>query len=57
VVGAAAARTTDIRLTSTVNVISSDNPLPVFQQFATVDLISGGRAEIMARRGTAAVTA
>jgi probable LLM family oxidoreductase len=52
VLGAAAARTNDIRLTSAVNIISSDDPVRVFQQFATVDLISGGRAEIMAGRGS-----
>jgi probable LLM family oxidoreductase len=52
VLGAAAARTNDIRLTSAVNIISSDDPVRVFQQFATLDLISGGRAEIMAGRGS-----
>jgi probable LLM family oxidoreductase len=52
VLGAAAARTKDIRLTSAVNIISSDDPVRVFQQFATVDLISDGRAEIMAGRGS-----
>ena len=49
---AAAARTRRIRLTSAVNVLSSDDPIRVFQQFATVDLLSGGRAEIMAGRGS-----
>jgi alkanesulfonate monooxygenase SsuD/methylene tetrahydromethanopterin reductase-like flavin-dependent oxidoreductase (luciferase family) len=50
---AAAARTTErIRLTSAVSVISSDDPIRVFQDFATLDLISGGRAEIMAGRGS-----
>jgi len=50
---AAAARTTKrIRLTSAVSVISSDDPIRVFQDFATLDLISGGRAEIMAGRGS-----
>ena len=49
---AAAARTTRIRLTSAVNVISSDDPVRVFEQFATLDLLSGGRAEIMAGRGS-----
>jgi probable LLM family oxidoreductase len=49
---AAAARTKDIRLTSAVTVLSSDDPVRVFQQFATLDLISGGRAEIMAGRGS-----
>ncbi len=49
---AAAARTERIRLTSTVSVISSDDPVRVFQDFATLDLLSGGRAEIMAGRGS-----
>jgi probable LLM family oxidoreductase len=50
---AAAARTTShIRLTSAVSVISSDDPVRVFQDFATLDLLSGGRAEIMAGRGS-----
>jgi probable LLM family oxidoreductase len=52
VLGAAAARTRDIRLTSAVSVLSSDDPVRVFQDFATLDLISGGRAEIMAGRGS-----
>ena len=52
VLGAAAARTSRIRLTSAVTVLSSDDPVRVFQEFATVDLISGGRAEIMAGRGS-----
>src|ERR1700710_1245441 len=49
---AAAARTKRIRLTSAVTVLSSDDPVRVFQNFATLDLISGGRAEIMAGRGS-----
>src|SRR3712207_4061769 len=49
---AAATRTKDIRLTSAVTVLSSDDPVRVFQDFATLDLISGGRAEIMAGRGS-----
>jgi len=49
---AAAARTKRIRLTSAVTVLSSDDPVRVYQQFATLDLISGGRAEIMAGRGS-----
>ena len=49
---AAAARTERIRLTSAVTVLSSDDPVRVFQQFATLDLLSGGRAEIMAGRGS-----
>src|SRR3954447_17173042 len=52
VLGAAAVRTRDIRLSSAVTVLSSDDPVRVFQQFATVDLLSGGRAEIMAGRGS-----
>jgi alkanesulfonate monooxygenase SsuD/methylene tetrahydromethanopterin reductase-like flavin-dependent oxidoreductase (luciferase family) len=49
---AAATRTKDIRLTSAVTVLSSDGPVRVFQDFATLDLISDGRAEIMAGRGS-----
>jgi probable LLM family oxidoreductase len=52
VLAAAAARTERIRLTSAVSVISSDEPIRVFQDFATLDLLSGGRAEIMAGRGS-----
>ena len=52
VLAAAAERTKDIRLTSAVTVLSSDDPVRVFQDFATLDLISGGRAEIMAGRGS-----
>ncbi|HEX2180301.1 MAG TPA: LLM class flavin-dependent oxidoreductase, partial [Actinomycetota bacterium] len=52
VLAAAAERTEKIRLTSAVNVISSDDPVRVFQDFATLDLLSGGRAEIMAGRGS-----
>src|SRR3984957_6306182 len=52
VLAAAAARTKRIRLTSAVTVLSSDDPVRVYQQFATLDLISGGRAEIMAGRGS-----
>jgi len=52
VLAAAAARTKRIRLTSAVSVLSSDDPVRVFQQFATIDLISQGRAEIMAGRGS-----
>jgi probable LLM family oxidoreductase len=52
VLGAAAARTKRIRLTSAVSVLSSDDPVRVFQNFATLDLLSGGRAEIMAGRGS-----
>jgi probable LLM family oxidoreductase len=49
---AVAARTERIRLSSAVTVLSSDDPVRVFQQFAELDLISGGRAEIMAGRGS-----
>ncbi|HEY0584311.1 MAG TPA: LLM class flavin-dependent oxidoreductase [Chloroflexota bacterium] len=52
VLGAAAERTKRIRLSSAVTVLSSDDPVRVFQQFATVDLLSQGRAEIMAGRGS-----
>ena len=52
VLGAAAERTRRIRLTSAVTVLSSDDPVRVFQDFATLDLLSGGRAEIMAGRGS-----
>ncbi len=52
VLAAAATRTKRIRLSSAVNVLSSDDPVRVFQQFATVDLISDGRAEIMVGRGS-----
>src|SRR5512142_890696 len=52
VLAAIAARTERIRLSSAVTVLSSDDPVRVFQQFAHLDLISGGRAEIMAGRGS-----
>lgn len=52
VLAAAAAKTTRIRLTSAVSVLSSDDPVRVFQEFATLDFLSGGRAEIMAGRGS-----
>ena len=52
VLGAAAAKTKNIRLSSAVTVLSSDDPVRVFQDFATIDLLSGGRAEIMAGRGS-----
>src|SRR6202007_2758866 len=52
VLGAIAVRTEKIRLASAVTVLSSDDPVRVFQQFAEVDLLSGGRAEIMAGRGS-----
>src|ERR1700738_2983955 len=49
---AIAVKTERIRLSSAVTVLSSDDPVRVFQQFAHVDLLSGGRAEIMAGRGS-----
>lgn len=52
VLAAAASRTKQIRLSSAVTVLSSDDPVRVFQDFATIDLLSGGRAEIMAGRGS-----
>ena len=52
VLAAAAQRTTRIRLASAVTVLSSDDPVRVFQQFATLDLVSEGRAEIWAGRGS-----
>ena len=52
VLAAAAALTRQIRLTSAVSVLSSDDPVRVFQRFSTLDLISGGRAEIVAGRGS-----
>lgn len=52
VLAAAAARTKRLKLSSAVTVLSSDDPVRVYQQFATVDLLSGGRAEIMAGRGS-----
>ena len=52
VLAAIAARTKKIRLSSAVTVLSSDDPVRVFQDFATIDLLSNGRAEIMAGRGS-----
>jgi probable LLM family oxidoreductase len=52
ILAAASARTKSIRLTSAVTVLSSDDPVRVFQQYATLDLLSQGRAEIMAGRGS-----
>ena len=52
ILAAAAERTKSIKLTSAVTVLSSDDPVRVFQEFALVDLLSGGRAEIMAGRGS-----
>ncbi|MHB8352322.1 MAG: LLM class flavin-dependent oxidoreductase [Thermoplasmata archaeon] len=52
ILAAAAARTERIRLTSAVTVLSAADPVRVFQEFATLDLISRGRAEIVAGRGS-----
>src|SRR5712692_1503906 len=52
ILAAAAARTRNIRLTSAVTVLSAADPVRVFQEFATLDLISHGRAEIVAGRGS-----
>lgn len=52
VLGGLATVTKNIRLSSSVTVLSSADPVRVFQNFATVDLLSGGRAEIMAGRGS-----
>jgi len=52
VLAAAAVRTKNIKLSSAVTVLSSDDPVRVFQDFAHVDLLSRGRAEIMAGRGS-----
>ncbi len=52
ILGAAATRTKNIRLSSAVTVLSAADPVRVFQEFATLDLISHGRAEIVAGRGS-----
>lgn len=52
ILAAAAARTKNIRLTSAVTVLSAADPVRVFQEFATLDLISKGRAEIVSGRGS-----
>ena len=52
ILAAAAVTTKNIKLTSAVTVLSSDDPVRVYQQFATVDQLSGGRAEIMVGRGS-----
>src|SRR6201987_911295 len=52
ILGAAATRTDNIRLTRAVAVLSAADPVRVFQEFATLDLISHGRAEIVAGRGS-----
>src|SRR5262245_58232572 len=52
ILGAAAARTSRIRLTSAVTVLSAADPVRVFQEFATLDLLSEGRAEMVVGRGS-----
>ena len=52
ILGAAAARTRNLRLTSAVTVLSAADPVRVFQNFATLDLLSNGRAEIVVGRGS-----
>ena len=52
ILGAAAAKTERIRLTSAVSVLSAVDPVRLFQQFATLDLISGGRVEMVVGRGS-----
>jgi probable LLM family oxidoreductase len=52
ILAAAAARTKTIRLSTAVTVLSSEDPIRVWQQFSTLDLLSNGRAEIMAGRGS-----
>lgn len=52
ILAAAAARTKSIRLSTAVTVLSSEDPVRVYQQFSTLDLLSNGRAEIMAGRGS-----
>ena len=49
---AAAVKTRNVRLTSAVTVLSSDDPVRVLEQFYTLDLLSGGRAEVLAGRGS-----
>jgi alkanesulfonate monooxygenase SsuD/methylene tetrahydromethanopterin reductase-like flavin-dependent oxidoreductase (luciferase family) len=52
ILAAGAERSKIIKLTTAVTVLSSDDPVRVYQQFATLDLLSGGRAEIMVGRGS-----
>ncbi len=52
ILAAAAARTTNIRLSSAVTVLSAADPVRLFQQFATLDIISKGRAEMVVGRGS-----
>ncbi|NIR43651.1 MAG: LLM class flavin-dependent oxidoreductase, partial [Gemmatimonadetes bacterium] len=52
VLAAAAGRTSRIRLFPAVSVLSTDDPVRVFQQYATLDLVSSGRAELLVGRGS-----
>lgn len=52
VLAAIAGRTSRIRLTPAVSILSSDDPVRVFQQYATLDLVSSGRAELLVGRGS-----
>jgi probable LLM family oxidoreductase len=52
VLGAAAGRTSKIRLFPAVSILSTDDPVRVFQQYATLDLVSSGRAELLVGRGS-----
>ena len=52
ILAGAATRTQSIKLTTAVTVLSSDDPVRIYQQFATLDLLTNGRAEIMAGRGS-----
>src|SRR6202521_2567579 len=52
ILAAAATRTNRVRLTSAVTVLSADDPVRVFQEFATLDLLSQGRAEMVVGRGS-----
>jgi alkanesulfonate monooxygenase SsuD/methylene tetrahydromethanopterin reductase-like flavin-dependent oxidoreductase (luciferase family) len=52
ILGAAAVRTRRIRLTSAVTILSAEDPVRAFQNFATIDLLSGGRAEMVVGRGS-----
>ncbi|POC79563.1 LLM class flavin-dependent oxidoreductase, partial [Vibrio vulnificus] len=52
VLAAAAARTSHIKLSSAVTVLSSDDPVRVYERFSTLDAVSNGRAEVMIGRGS-----
>lgn len=52
ILAAGAVRTNNIRLSSAVTILSSNDPIRVYQQFSTIDALSNGRAEIMAGRGS-----